>query len=112
MTISFRSTLAAFGVAAAIIFSGSASHAGSFGTAPWCAVQNLGAGDVVWDCEFRSVEECAPHVIAGNRGFCNINPGFVPGLHGADATPQTPLLIKSRRLLRRNGPQIDSAMRR
>jgi hypothetical protein len=55
-----------------------AAHAGSFGNAPWCAVQNLGAGDVVWDCEFRTVEECAPHVIAGNRGFCNINPGFVP----------------------------------
>ena len=46
--------------------------------APWCAVQNLGAGDVVWDCEFRTVDECAPHVIAGNRGFCNINPSFAP----------------------------------
>jgi hypothetical protein len=55
-----------------------AAHAGSFGNAPWCAVQNLGTGDVVWDCEFRSVEECVPQVIAGNRGFCNINPGFVP----------------------------------
>ena len=53
-----------------------AAHAGSFGNAPWCAVQNLGAGDVVWDCEFRTAEECAPHVIAGNRGFCNINPGW------------------------------------
>jgi hypothetical protein len=61
-----------------------AAHAGSFGNAPWCAVQNLGAGDVVWDCEFRTVEECAPQVIAGNRGFCNINPSFVPP---ASATP-------------------------
>jgi hypothetical protein len=60
-----------------------AAHAGSFGNAPWCAVQNLGAGDIVWDCEFRSVEECAPHVIAGNRGFCNINPGFVPPPYAA-----------------------------
>ena len=59
------------------------AHAGSFGKAPWCAVQNLGAGDVVWDCEFRSVEECAPHVIAGNRGFCNINPSFVPPPYAA-----------------------------
>ena len=83
MTIGFRSTLAAFGFAAAISLGGSASHAGSFGNAPWCAVQNLGAGDVVWDCEFRSVEECAPHVIAGNRGFCNINPGFVPPAYTA-----------------------------
>ena len=57
--------------------------AGTFGNAPWCAVQNLGAGDIVWDCEFRSVEECAPHVIAGNRGFCNINPGFVPPPYAA-----------------------------
>jgi hypothetical protein len=61
-----------------------AAHAGSFGNAPWCAVQNLGAGDVVWDCEFRTVEACAPHVITGNRGFCNINPSFVPP---ASATP-------------------------
>jgi aspartate/methionine/tyrosine aminotransferase len=43
----------------------------------------LGAGDVVWDCEFRSAEECAPHVIAGNRGFCNINPSFVPPPYAA-----------------------------
>ena len=84
MTISFRSTLAAAaGFAAAIGFGVPASHAGSFGNAPWCAVQNLGAGDMVWDCEFRSVEECAPHVIAGNRGFCNINPGFVPPPYAA-----------------------------
>jgi hypothetical protein len=46
-------------------------------------VQNLGAGDVVWDCEFRSAEACAPHVIAGNRGFCNINPSFVPPPYAA-----------------------------
>ena len=62
--------------AAGLAFSICIAHAGSFGNAPWCAVQNLGAGDVVWDCEFRSVDECAPHVIAGNRGFCNINPSW------------------------------------
>jgi hypothetical protein len=69
-------------VFAAIVFAAglatSSAQAGSFGNAPWCAVQNLGAGDVVWDCEFRTAEECAPHVVAGNRGFCNINPAFVP----------------------------------
>jgi Protein of unknown function (DUF3551) len=64
--------------AAGWAFSVCAAHAGSFGDAPWCAVQDLGAGDVVSDCEFRSVEECVPHVIAGNRGFCNLNPRFVP----------------------------------
>jgi hypothetical protein len=67
------------GMLAAVMGAGvPAAQAGSFGNAPWCAVQNLGAGDVVWDCEFRTAEECAPHVIAGNRGFCNINPSFVP----------------------------------
>ena len=69
--------------AAGLAFSVGAAHAGSFGNAPWCAVQNLGTGDVEWDCEFRTVEECVPHVIAGNRGFCNINPGFVPPAYAA-----------------------------
>jgi hypothetical protein len=73
------SALTAAGLVAAAISVGlPAAHAGSYGNARWCAVQNLGDGDVEWDCEFRSVEECVPQVIAGNRGFCNINPGFVP----------------------------------
>jgi hypothetical protein len=54
------------------------SAAGTIGEAPWCAVQNLGAGDVVWDCEYPSAEACAPNVVAGNRGFCNMNPRWVP----------------------------------
>jgi hypothetical protein len=70
-------------VAAGLACSIGAADAGSFGNAPWCAVQNLGTGDVVWDCEFCSAEECAPHVIAGNRGFCNINPSFVPPPYAA-----------------------------
>ena len=44
--------------------------------APWCAVLDMGSGGVYWDCQYRSVEECAPNVIAGNRGFCNPNPRF------------------------------------
>ncbi|HEY6858364.1 MAG TPA: DUF3551 domain-containing protein [Pseudolabrys sp.] len=44
---------------------------------PWCAVISLGTGDVYWDCQYRSIEECRPNVIAGNRGFCNPNPYFV-----------------------------------
>ena len=67
------------GLLAAVMGAGvPAAQAGSYGNAPWCAVQNLGAGDVTWDCEFRSAEDCIPHVIAGNRGFCNMNPSFVP----------------------------------
>lgn len=43
---------------------------------PWCAVYSLGFGSVVWDCQYRSVEACRPHVISGNRGFCNHNPAY------------------------------------
>ena len=46
----------------------------AYGDAPWCAVINIGAGTVYWDCQYRTVEECVPNVIAGNRGFCNLNP--------------------------------------
>jgi len=44
--------------------------------APWCAVVAMGDGDMQWDCEFRTIEECRPHVLAGNRGWCNPNPYF------------------------------------
>ena len=59
------------------------SQAQAHGNAPWCAVMQLGAGEVEWDCEYRSVEECVPNVLAGNRGFCNVNPygagSYAPG---------------------------------
>jgi Protein of unknown function (DUF3551) len=44
--------------------------------APWCAVVGLGPGDVYWDCQYRTLDECIPHVLAGNRGFCNENPRY------------------------------------
>ena len=44
--------------------------------APWCAVTNAGP-DMHWDCRYQSAEQCAPAVIAGNRGFCNNNPYYV-----------------------------------
>jgi len=46
--------------------------------APWCAVYTLGRGDVVSYCQYWSFEQCQPTVIAGTRGFCNINPAW-PG---------------------------------
>jgi hypothetical protein len=49
--------------------------------APWCAVMEIGAGDVEWDCQYYSVAACAPNVIAGNRGFCAINPRYSPPPH-------------------------------
>jgi hypothetical protein len=48
--------------------------------APWCAVMNMGSGDVYWDCRYATVEECSPNVLAGNRGFCNHNPAYEPPL--------------------------------
>ena len=59
----------------------------AFGDAPWCAVTEGGDGDVHWDCEYRSVEECAPNVIAGNRGFCNVNP-YGPGPYTPKVVPR------------------------
>ena len=41
--------------------------------APWCAV----ISDGYWDCQYRSIEECRPNVLAGNRGWCNPSPYYV-----------------------------------
>jgi hypothetical protein len=69
-------------LAAAIIFVllplGLTPAAAQYSAAPWCAVISLGAGDVHWECIYRSIEECRPNVLAGNRGFCNPNPSYVP----------------------------------
>ncbi|HEX4408469.1 MAG TPA: DUF3551 domain-containing protein [Xanthobacteraceae bacterium] len=69
-------TLAAVAFVAAMGAEIPASYA--FGDAPWCAVIDVGTGEVYWDCQYRTVEECVPNVIAGNRGFCNVNP-YGPG---------------------------------
>ncbi|MBO0717371.1 MAG: DUF3551 domain-containing protein [Rhizobiales bacterium] len=65
-------------VSAALSFAVSPADAAYIGNAPWCAVVNVGAGDVEWDCEYGSIEACRPNVIAGNRGFCQINPYYSP----------------------------------
>jgi Protein of unknown function (DUF3551) len=41
---------------------------------PWCANISLGTGSVYEDCQYSSFEACRPNVLAGNRGFCNVNP--------------------------------------
>jgi hypothetical protein len=64
--------------AAGLSFAISPGHAAYLGNAPWCAVVNISAGDVEWDCEYGSIEACRPNVIAGNRGFCQINPYYSP----------------------------------
>ena len=66
-------------IAAAILFDvrPSAAYQG-----PWCAVENIG-GDVRYDCSMRTLEQCVPLIIAGNRGFCSPNPYY----RGPEAAP-------------------------
>jgi hypothetical protein len=49
------------------------SSSRAYGDAPWCSVINL-QGDAYWNCQYRTAEECAPNVVAGDRGFCALNP--------------------------------------
>jgi len=51
------------------------AHAQFYGPGRWCAVLNVGP-DMKWDCSYASIEQCRPNVIAGNRGFCNLNPSL------------------------------------
>lgn len=53
-----------------------AATAQYYTSAPWCAVISLGAGDVHWECIYRSIEQCRTTILAGNRGFCNPNPYY------------------------------------
>ena len=69
-----QSVLAVAAFSAALCFEIPAGRA--FGIEPWCAVVSIGTGNVIWDCQYRSIEECRPNVIAGNRGFCNLNPWY------------------------------------
>ena len=61
-------------LAVATLFGTSTSRA--YGDAPWCAVINIGKGAVYQDCQYRSFEDCyrRGNILAGNRGFCNVNP--------------------------------------
>jgi len=67
-----------FGAAAiAILGVNSGPAAADYFGAPWCAVVSAGDGDMQWTCEYRSIEECRPNVLAGNRGWCHPNPYLV-----------------------------------
>jgi hypothetical protein len=63
-------------VSVTLCFDALPSQAATYGGAPWCAVRDLGNGDMQWDCQYASAAECAPSVTGGNRGFCNVNPYF------------------------------------
>ena len=70
----------AIAVAAALLCLGMPSSQAGYGDAPWCAVVNIGTGEMYWDCQYQTFEACAPNVIAGNRGFCNVNPTYRPAM--------------------------------
>ncbi len=84
MGTAIKFAVIAAGLAAGSMCGASAGQAS--GNAPWCAVINLGMGDVCWACQYRTIEECVPNVIAGNRGFCNLNP-YGPGPATAATVP-------------------------
>jgi len=72
MRTAIKIPVVAAGLAMGSMFGAAAGHASS--DAPWCAVINLGMGDARWDCRYRTVEECVPNVIGGDRGSCSPNP--------------------------------------
>ena len=62
--------------AAALCFDMPASQAALYGHSRWGA--DDGADNVNWDCEYETVDACRPAVLAGNRGFCALNPYYRP----------------------------------
>jgi hypothetical protein len=65
-----RMIFVGFGALAVLVFGLQPTRADE---APWCAVVSEG----YWDCQYHTIEECRPNVLAGNRGWCNQNPYFV-----------------------------------
>jgi hypothetical protein len=57
----------------------------------WCAITSQGRG-VVEHCQYNSIEACRPNVIAGNRGFCGLNPRW----EGNNAPAAVPRARKKR----------------
>src|SRR5258708_22300210 len=81
---------AAAAFAALLSLDGPAAHAAApWRENPWCAVIDYGDGGVTWECNYRTFEECYPNVLAGNKGFCNLNPAG-PGPQAAAAAAYQP----------------------
>jgi hypothetical protein len=76
----FARLTAAIAIIAAVTCLGATSGRAG-GDAPWCAVINIGTGTVYWDCHYPTFEACyhLGNILAGNRGFCNLNPWPGPG---------------------------------
>ena len=41
---------------------------------PWCALSEIGGNAMYENCNIPTFELCVQEVIAGNRGFCILNP--------------------------------------
>ena len=78
-----RRVLALAAVVVGLLLDVPASQA-YIGNGPWCAFIDIGNGTILEDCQYRSVEECGPHVLAGNRGTCNPNPRWEGGSRPAE----------------------------
>jgi hypothetical protein len=63
-----RTILVAAAALASVSFS--PRHAAS-AEAPWCAVISLGTGDVHYDCQYNSFDDCygRGNILAGNEAF-------------------------------------------
>jgi hypothetical protein len=90
----------ATGFALGSILGPHAAHAS--GDAPWCAITQVGDGDGQWDCQYETVDECVPHILAGNRGNCSPNPYYIPPPPAAAApstspTNTTPDVVENRK---------------
>jgi len=72
--IALRPVSAAAGLAVALLSLATPAHAATWGHAKWCAVTNDGGDRLSWECVFDTAEECQPFILAGNRGFCALNP--------------------------------------
>jgi hypothetical protein len=67
-----RYLLAVAALTAGVVLGAEPSRAND--EAPWCAIENNGAGSVREICEFWSIAACQREVISGNRGTCGVNP--------------------------------------
>jgi hypothetical protein len=43
----------------------------------WCTVRNPGIGDIIWDCRYRTLAQCA-RVMGPTSDFCLQNPSWPP----------------------------------
>ena len=85
MRTTTKAAIVVAGLTAGSMFGASTSYAS--GDAPWCAISEIGEGANQMDCQYETVQECLPNVLAGNRGHCSPNPYAVD--HAPVSAPST-----------------------